>query len=100
MLKAISGLQEDNSSHFKNLTESLFTAKKQKINDARDGERYVKKQKVQAELDRIAAEDAEKLAEKQLKNRKFLKASERFAQQPTIDIDTYAGKLKVLRDVQ
>ena len=93
-------MQEDNSSHFKNLTEMVFESKKQKIHDARDGEKKVKRQKIQAELERIAAEDAEKLAEKQLKNRKFLKASERFAQQPTIDIDTYAGKLKVLRDVQ
>ena len=47
----------------------------------------------------MAKEEAERQAEINLKRKKYLRASERFAQKPTIDEDTYKGKLKILKDV-
>ena len=52
------------------------------------------------EVDKLAKEEAERQAEINLKRRKYMRASERFAQKPTIDEDTYKGKLKILKDVE
>ena len=78
-------MNEHTNGNFKNLTENLFLAKKQKIQDVREGEKKVAKDKLLAEADRQAVAVAEKVLEKARRNRQFLKASERFAQKPTLD---------------
>ena len=74
--------------NFRNVADSLIKAKKDKMNFMREAQKQ------------LAMQEA---AEKQLssgKNKMNLTASMRMNQQPTIDYSTFAGKLKILRDVK
>ena len=77
----------------------MFKGKKQKVLDARDEEKKMKKQMQQQMADRLASETADKEFELNLKRRKHMKASERFAMKPIVDSGTFKGKLKILKDV-
>ena len=44
MEKEIKTFEDDNEAHFKNLTDTVFKGKKQKVLDARDEEKRMKKQ--------------------------------------------------------
>ena len=87
--EAISELDQQNKTTFKNLSGKLFEEKKQKISDVREEEKRQYRIKQQEEAERRAREEEERSP-----NKKRMRMDRR-----TSDEDTYAGKLKILKDV-
>ena len=70
------------------------------MHNAREEEKKLFKQKIAEDAEKNAQEEAEKQAELDVGKRKYMKASERFAQKPKYDANTYFGKIKILKDVK